>query len=93
MSIPDEPQEGEIIRFNFRTPDGETITRNFSMNDKLELIYAWVETNDEIEFEDNEKREFELMHSFPPTALCERKNEYLKDIFDSDQEKVMIREL
>ena len=48
MSIPDEPQEGDIIRINFRTPDGETVTRNFSMDDKLQLIYAWVETNDEI---------------------------------------------
>ncbi len=29
MSIPDEPQEGELIRFNFRCPDGSTKTRNF----------------------------------------------------------------
>lgn len=32
MSIPDEPQEGDIIRFNFRCPDGSTKTRNFESN-------------------------------------------------------------
>ena len=69
------------------------MTRNFEMGDKLELVYAWVETNEAIEFEDNSNREFELLYSFPPAALCGRKEEQLKDIFDSDQEKVMIREL
>lgn len=48
MSIPDEPTDGDIVRINFRCPDGTTITRNFSMDDKLEMIYAWVETNDEV---------------------------------------------
>lgn len=93
MSIPDEPTEGEMVRINFRCPDGSTVIRNFSSNERLEMIYAWVETNEQIEFEDNSKRQFELLYSFPPTALCQRKEEELKEIFDSDQEKVMIREL
>lgn len=42
MSIPDEPIDGDIVRINFRCPDGETCIRNFSMADKLELVYAWV---------------------------------------------------
>lgn len=33
------------------------------------------------------------MYSFPPTALSDKKSIPLKEVFDSDQEKVMIREL
>ena len=93
LSIPDEPMDGEIVRINFRCPDGSTKIRNFLIDEKLELVYNWVETNEEIEFEESNKRAFELLYSFPPASLESKKNEYLKDIFDSDQEKIMIREL
>lgn len=45
MSIPDEPTSGEIIRFIFRCPDGSNKMRNFQNDEKVELIYNWVETN------------------------------------------------
>lgn len=32
MSIPDEPHSGDIIRINFRCPDGSTKIRNFESN-------------------------------------------------------------
>lgn len=56
LSIPDEPLEGEIIRFSFRCPDGSNVNRSFSADEKVEILYHWVETNEEIELEDNEKR-------------------------------------
>lgn len=93
MSIPDEPTDGDIIRISFRCPDGNTKVRNFDSTEKLDLIYHWVETNEEIQFEDNIARNFELMHGYPPTSLANRKDDKLKDIFDSDLEKIMIKEL
>jgi hypothetical protein len=33
------------------------------------------------------------MHGFPPCSLSDRKEKMLKDVFDSDQEKIMIREI
>lgn len=45
MSIPDEPSSGDIVRISFRCPDGSTILRNFLANEKLELVYHWVELN------------------------------------------------
>lgn len=35
LSIPDEPEDGEIIRINFRCPDGSTKTRNFQNDEKV----------------------------------------------------------
>lgn len=46
MSIPDEPTEGEIVRLNFRCPDGSIRIRNFLADENLELVYNWVETNE-----------------------------------------------
>lgn len=48
MSIPDEPTDGDIIRISFRCPDGNTKVRNFDSSEKLDLIYHWIETNEEI---------------------------------------------
>lgn len=48
MSIPDEPTEGEMVRISFRCPDGSTKIRNFPCEEKVELIYNWVEVNEEI---------------------------------------------
>ena len=48
MSIPDEPQEGDIIRICFRCPDGSVKNRNFQRGDDIEMVYSWVETNEEI---------------------------------------------
>lgn len=93
MSIPDEPMEGDIIRFSFRLPDGSTKTRSFNSEQNMDLLYHWVETNEEIEFEDNKKREFELLYGFPPSSLSSRRDSKLKNIFESDQEKILIREL
>jgi dihydroorotate dehydrogenase len=45
LSIPDEPIDGDIIRINFRCPNGSAISRNFANNEKLDLLYHWVETN------------------------------------------------
>lgn len=59
----------------------------------MDLLYHWVETNDEIEFEDNKKREFELLYGFPPSSLSSRRDSKLKNIFESDQEKILIREM
>ena len=56
-------------------------------------MYNWVETNDEIEFENQKARVFDLFMSYPPISLSERKEEYLKDVFEEGQEKIMIREL
>lgn len=92
MSIPDEPTEGQIVRISFRCPDGSTIIRNFAADEKLELIYHWVEVNEEIEFEDP-RRQFEIMYSYPPEPLSARKDQLLSRVFDSPQEKVVIREL
>ena len=71
-SIPDEPTEGEVIRFSVRCPDGKTIFRNFSGEEKVDILFHWVELNEEIEFED-EKRQFDLMYSYPPRSLAERR--------------------
>jgi hypothetical protein len=38
------------VRVSFRCPNGITLVRNFPHEEKLELIYSWVEVNDEIEF-------------------------------------------
>lgn len=72
MSIPDEPTGGDMVRLSFRCPDGSTVFRNFDANEKLELVFHWVELNEEIEFED-EKRHFEIMYSYPPVPLSSRK--------------------
>lgn len=40
------------------------VSRNFLKEEKMELLYNWVELNDEIEFE--EEREFDLFYSYPP---------------------------
>ena len=56
MSIPDEPTSGKIVRISFRCPNGSTIFRNFASEEKLELVYHWVELNEDIEFEDSHKR-------------------------------------
>lgn len=92
MSIPEEPTEGEIVRISFRCPDGSTVFRNFPREETLELVYQWVELNDDIEFE-GEERQFELMYSYPPESLAPRRGEELRRVFESEQEKVMIREL
>ena len=42
MSIPDEPVDGEFVRISFRCPNGKTIVRNFSNEEKLEVVYSWV---------------------------------------------------
>lgn len=34
------------------------VTRNFYDDEKVDILYHWVETNEEIEFEDNVKRQF-----------------------------------
>jgi hypothetical protein len=57
------------------------------------MIYNWVETHPEIEFEDNVKRSFQLMSGFPPVSLETQREHKLKDVFDSDQEKIIINEL
>lgn len=35
MSIPEEPEEGEIVRLSFRCPNGCKIIRKFDKNEKL----------------------------------------------------------
>jgi hypothetical protein len=45
LSIPEEPNNGEIVRLVFRCPNGQKVTRNFERGEKLELVYHWVETN------------------------------------------------
>jgi hypothetical protein len=93
FEIPEEPQSGDIIRINFRDPAGNTQTRNFDSSQPLSLVYKWVETNDGIKFEDNSKRQFELMHGYPPSSIHSLRDKKLREIFDSDQEKVIIKEL
>ncbi len=73
MSIPEEPKEGNLVQLTFRCPDGSTITRNFLKNEKVELLYNWTETNDEVEFEDEKAKNFDLMFGFPPTSLEDKK--------------------
>ena len=71
MSIPDEPQEGDIIKLHFRCPDGTKVVRNFPKDEHLELVYHWVETNDDIQFEDDSRR-FELLAGYPPQPLSDK---------------------
>lgn len=47
-SIPDEPTEGDIIRLTFRCPDGSSLLRNFAADEKLDLLFQWIEVNEEI---------------------------------------------
>lgn len=43
MSIPDEPESGDnVVRINFRCPDGQMKTRNFLDTEKIDLLYHWV---------------------------------------------------
>lgn len=65
--MPEEPLEGDIIKFYFRCPNGDTMTRNFDRAERLELLYNWVELNEEIEFEGD--RNFDLYYSYPPESL------------------------
>ena len=50
----------------------------------MDLVFQWVELNDDIEFED-EKREFEIMYNYPPEPLSEKKNKPLSEIFEGNQ--------
>jgi hypothetical protein len=70
---------------SFRCPDGSTIIRNFSSDEKLDVVYHWVELNENIVFEDEQNRKFEIMHSYPPILLSDRREDTLKEIFDSSQ--------
>lgn len=36
---------------------------------------------------------FEIMYSYPPTALSPLKDKVLGEVFDGEQEKLLIREL
>lgn len=92
MSIPEEPHEGDLVRLNFRCPDGSTLLRNFPKHEQLELVYHWVETNDEIEFEDD-ARHFELLAGYPPQPLTDRKLERIASVFEDDRELIVIKEL
>ena len=67
--------------------------RNFGVEEKLDLVYQWVEVNEEIGWEDEHNRRFEIMHSYPPVGLGGRREELLRDIFEGEQEKLVIREL
>lgn len=84
MSIPPEPKEGDLIVFSFRCPNGYKIYRNFLKKQKLECIYDWIESNLQIEFED-ENRNFELLRSYPPVPLGAQKERLLSEIFEQEQ--------
>jgi hypothetical protein len=90
MSLPVEPVEGEIVRVSFRCPDGNTLVRSFSAEEKVELLFDWVELNDEVVFEDP-SRKFELMYSYPPKPLSPYKHQLLSQTFDTSHEKLLIR--
>lgn len=94
LSLPEEPLIGDIVRLNFRCPNGTKISRNFERGEKLELVYHWVETNEDIEFED-EARQFELlhMHGCPPVPIGGARDKLLRDLFQEEIEQLVIKEL
>lgn len=55
-------------------------------------MYNWVETNDDIEFEDD-KRHFELLAGYPPLPLSEKKDQRIVHVFEDDRELIQIKEL
>jgi len=92
-TLPVEPAEGEagIISIVFRLPDGNRGERRFYHNDKVQILYDYIDTRD-IQFDPTTVR-YDLMQ--PRPFLClDDKEKTLNDYFEgSDHEVIVVREL
>ena len=88
-----EPEYGAgVLEINFRQPvSGKPLRRRFHLNDKVELMFSYVEGFCSAEFE-NEFGDFDLMQTYPQLSLLSRKHETIKQVFgDSDGESLIIK--
>lgn len=70
---------------NFRCPAGNKLKRKFGLDEIVENIYTWVETNEEIEFEEDPIRNFDLLRGYPPQSMEGVKGKTIREAFEEDK--------
>jgi len=91
-NLPPEPAEGvaNVISIAFRTPNGNRVERRFTLHDKAQVLYDYIDTQD-IAYDKNTVR-YDLIQPRPFLVLDD-KNKTLNDYFEgSSQEILQIRE-
>lgn len=81
-SISEEPSHDNIVTLSFRCPAGKKLMRKFGLDEVVENIYTWVETNDEIEFEEDPIRNFDLLRGYPPQSMALLKDQTIQEAFE-----------
>jgi septum formation topological specificity factor MinE len=75
-----------VITLNVRSTNGKQKKRRFRKSELIEVLFDFVETNEEIEFE-NSQRHFDLQVLYPKLSLEEKKHKTFGEVFgDSELE-------
>lgn len=92
--MPNEPDKNEkdIILIIFRLPNGERQNRRFRNNELVQILFDFIQTNEDIKFEYSDK--FDIIRNLPFLELSENKNKFIGDVFDnSEQEVLYVKEI
>ena len=76
----------------FRLPNGDVLKRKFDNNDKVDQLFLYVHCFGSENFE-NKYGEFDLIQTYPPLNLLDKKEKKINEIFeDSNHENLIVRE-
>jgi hypothetical protein len=84
MSLPKEPDPVEtpnIITLGFRLPRGGRILRRFSKSSLVQDIFDYIELNEEVEFENERDRHFDLLTILNGFSLASKKDSLIGNVF------------